>query len=327
MSNTLRIYALGGLGINIGSQLLKFVGKEHKGYAKLEICFVDTSGSNLIDKDIDDDLVYLLDGVDGSGKKRSQNYAAMVDITNEILHRFKPGDVNIVLHSASGGSGAVLGTIIVSELLKRNQLVIPVMVGSTGSRIEVDNTIKTLKSYEMISKKSDTPVVACYKENSKDTNRTKTDNEIITLIILITILFSGQNRELDKADLNNFINYHNVTDYSPKLTYLDFYSREINIDKGTSLVTVATLCDEENSPELDTQVEYQAVGYVLEDSKDIFNIELPIHAATVLNHFTNKVGNLEIKLASYREAREIVVERSIATKEDSSDATDKGILL
>ncbi len=102
----LMIYASGGFGINVASELAKFEG-ENKGYADLSICFIDTSRSNLIGKkEIKPENVYILDNVDGSGKKRDQNYEVLSESAKDILHKYKPGDVNVVLHSASGGKVA-----------------------------------------------------------------------------------------------------------------------------------------------------------------------------------------------------------------------------
>lgn len=323
----MRVFACGGFGVNVASALAKFEGKKNAGYADLSICYVDTSRSNLIGKDnIKEENVYILDNVDGSGKKRSQNYEVLSESAKDILHQYKPTDVNIVLHSASGGSGSVIGPILVSELLRRKDLVIPVIVGSNASRIEVENTIKTLKSYEIIAKKAGAPVVSMYRENSKETPRGTVDDDISTLIVLLAVLFSGQNHELDKADLNNFINYHNVTDFQPKLNYLDFWSKEVSLDKGCSLVSVATICDGENNPELDTPVEYQAVGYIQDAHRDILSVKLPIHAGVVSGYFNQKITDLEARMSMFREARQVVVEKSIAGKE-IEDATDEGLIL
>ena len=326
MANKLRVYAAGGFGINVASELSKFEGKESPGYADLNICYIDTSRSNLIGKKVKEESLYILEGVDGSGKKRNQNYEVLAESAKDILHQHKPMDINIVLHSASGGSGSVSAPILVSELLKRGELVIPVMVGSNASRIEVENTVKTLKSYEVIAMKNHKPVVAIYRENSKDTPRGMVDSDVTTLIILLAVLFSGQNRELDKADLMNFINYHNVTDFQPKLNYLDFWSKTITLDKGCSLVSVATICDDENNPELDIPVEYQAVGYIQEENKGVLSIKMPVHAGVVSGFFNQKVSELEAKLHTFKEAREVVAMKSIGNI-DVASATDEGLIL
>ena len=326
MANSVKIFAAGGFGINIASELTRFENKKNDGCADISLCFIDTSRSNLIGKQVNQDNLYIFENVDGSGKKRDQNYELLNESVKDILHQHRPLDINIVIHSASGGSGAIVGPLLVTELLKRGELVIPVTVGSNASRIEVENTIKTLKSYEIIAKKNQTPIVACYRENSKETPRGKVDNEITTLLILLGVLFSGQNRELDKADLNNFINYHRVTDFQPKLSFLDFWSKDIVLDKGMALISVASICDNSTSPELDVPVEYQAVGYIQEQNKEILNIQLPVHAGVVSGYFNAKINELEAKLHTFREARQVVVEKSIVNHE-IHDATDEGIML
>lgn len=98
----LNLYGLGGAGSNIVSHFVKYAGEKTDGYAEVNTFFVDTSKSNLSDQ-IPMDRVYLVDGLDGSGKKRDSNYAALSERSKEILQQFKPADVNIVVHSGAGG--------------------------------------------------------------------------------------------------------------------------------------------------------------------------------------------------------------------------------
>lgn len=102
MSNKISIYAAGGGALNIVSELAKYTKKEEEEFADMSLFFIDTSRSNL-SSNIPDDSVYLVEGLDGSGKRRDSNYTALSECSKEILHTFKPGDLNIVVHSASGG--------------------------------------------------------------------------------------------------------------------------------------------------------------------------------------------------------------------------------
>lgn len=99
------VYCAGGAASNIGRHFIKFSGRQDAGFAELNTFFIDASRSN-IGNDIADDVVYLVDGLDGSGKRRDSNYAALAERSKEILHRFKPASLNIVIHSASGGKVA-----------------------------------------------------------------------------------------------------------------------------------------------------------------------------------------------------------------------------
>lgn len=101
-----RLYACGGAAANIAKELYRSHGAKDPGFAELNITFVDTSRSN-IPKEVKEEF-YHIQGmgdavVDGSGKVRDTNYKAVTLAVPDILHRYKAGDINIVLHSASGG--------------------------------------------------------------------------------------------------------------------------------------------------------------------------------------------------------------------------------
>lgn len=322
--SSLKIYACGGLGANIGAHFVKFADKKSEGFADIETYFIDTSKSNLSNS-IPSDKVYLVEGADGSGKKRDTNYTTLSERSKGILHSFKPGDANIVVHSASGGTGSVVGPILVSELLNRGELVIVVTVGSTGSQIETENSLKTLKSYEVIAQKRGVPVVASYRENSVNKPRGHVDNEIQTFIVLLASIFSGSNRELDSEDLRNFIYYNRVTTFQPKLSLLDFFSKDIELGRGESLISLLTLTDDKTSGEVDILAAYRANGFIPDSMKANIGIDLPIHSCIIGGHFNVVVDALEAKLSSYKEANQVVVEKFIA--KDNGDATDEGLVL
>jgi len=102
MSNKMHIYACGGAALNIASSIVNYDTKNDIGFCDIETYFTDTSKSNLVSK-IPDDKTYLIEGLDGSGKNRKSNYEVLSECAVKILHQFKPGDINVVLHSSSGG--------------------------------------------------------------------------------------------------------------------------------------------------------------------------------------------------------------------------------
>lgn len=96
------IYCSGGAASNIGKHFIKYSNQKSSGFAELNTFFIDASRSN-IGNDIPEEITYIVDGLDGSGKRRDSNYKPLVECHKEILHKFRPADLNIVLHSASGG--------------------------------------------------------------------------------------------------------------------------------------------------------------------------------------------------------------------------------
>ena len=317
------VYACGGCGVNLLTPFVKNLGKAEPGFAEIHPVFIDTSRSNLTGNYPEDNL-FLIDGLDGSGKKRDANYKIINEKAPEVLHRFKPTPFNVVIHSTSGGSGSVIGSVLTSALLARGENVVVMMVGSSDSRIEAQNTINTLKSYEVISNKRKKPVVAIYYENTKDTPRGKVDASMHMSLVLLSVLFSGQNRELDSADLSNFLDYPKVTSFPPMLSYLDFFT-DISVTKGQSVVSLATLTDNETSSEPNVAVEYQAVGFVTPEVKDAISVGLPIHAAVVAGYYNDRIQKLESRVASIDEARAVVNHRSIVDHDVS--ATEDGLIL
>jgi hypothetical protein len=325
---TLNLYGCGGTGINIAMQFQKFAGLQDPGFCKMQTYYIDTSSSNTSSNSSSDNT-FIVDGLfnnkEGSGKVRGSNYDPISERSKEILHKFKPGNVNIVIHSGSGGSGSVIGPVLVSELLARDETVIVLMVGTTSSRIEIDNTKKTLVSYENISQKRGKPVICFYRENSKETPRGAVDNAMQVAVVILAAIFSGENRELDSADLSNWLNYNRVTGYTPKLNLLEFSSTAVALGKNQTLISLATLTDDKSHSDADIPVEYQCVGYLGDQAASKIGMKLPIHACIVGGFFTDAVNKLTERIKMFDEIRATVVEKSIA--KDMKSDTDDGLVL
>lgn len=321
----LQIYAAGGAATNVAARFNKTRDQVSPGFAKITSRFIDTSRSN-IDPSIPDSDVYLFEGMDGSGKLRSSNYATIAERSKEILHRFKPQDTNIVIHSTSGGSGSTIGPVLVSELLARGENVVVLLIGSTSSRIETENTLKTLQSYEVIAQKRNKPVVAYYRENAQGMSRGEVDQQVYYTLLMLSVLFSGQNREMDSADLTNFLNYHNVTNYGPSLVGLDLFSKDITLKTNEVLMSVATLIDENTSSDFSGLAEYQTTGHMPEALKDNNRLELPLHIATIAGYFNSTVKRLQDRIGAYDDHRRASVVKPIVNNA-SANATDDGLIL
>lgn len=256
-----RVYACGGGGINVISELDLTRASPSLGFASMVPCYIDTSASNLHGKDLREDSTYLFEGIDGSGKVRSMNYEDISKNAKAILLKYKPTNFNIVVHTASGGSGSVIGPVLISELKARGEQVIVIVIGSTDTRIEIENTLKTLKSYESIADKRGSPVVVYYVENSAASPRYSVNLKIRTTMSILLGLFSGQNSELDTADLKNWLEYTIITKTQPRLASLIIAVNKKELEETGTVISVATLA----MPEMDTRLQntpaYQCVGY------------------------------------------------------------------
>ena len=319
------IFACGGCGINIGSLFIPFRNKEDTGFADLDVVFLDTSKANL-HKVGSEEKVYIVEGLDGSGKVRAENHKQISECVLDILQTHKPGDINFVLSSASGGSGSVIAPLLVQELLQRNLPVIVIAIGSTDSRIELENTIKTLKSYEAIAQMRKVPVNALYYENSKDMVRSDVDERVQSAIVMFAALFSRQNRELDSSDLNNWLYYNKVTSYDAHLSYIDFFKHDVKVERPVSVISVATLSTTEGDTSTGASVEYQCVGYTPPEVSTKMHFESPQHIAILDGMFTEINKRLSKSLQDFDDAKKARISKSSILSE-SDRPTITGLVL
>lgn len=329
MSITINMYCNGGTGMNLGKVYAKFSNQERPGFATINTIFIDTSDSNL-DERVPSDKFFRIEGVDerevdGSGKKRDTNYDAIEAAINPILNRFPPADINVLMNSTGGGSGSVIGPLLLAELLARGEKVISVVVGITSCRQEVLNTKNTMLSYENIAAESELPVNVFYRDNA-GRSRQDVDRQVHTFLAGLSVMLSGQNRELDKEDYNNTLNYHRVTNYTPQLTFIDLFSKEVTLDKGQSLVSLLTVVDsEEDSTESNVPTEYQAAGFIHPAARNSFKAAGPIHLAVIAGYFNPVISDLDKRLKNFDETRNLNPSRSII--KNPVQATRKGLVL
>lgn len=255
-----RIYGCGGFGINTAHRFNKL--KAEPGQADVKVAYIDTSRSNLQSKtEIDPSDCYILPDVDGSGKIRRDNHEAIGRVVKNVLQDHQPADFNIVVFSGSGGSGSVIGPLILAELLARDLTAVAIVVGSTESNITSLNTLNTLKSLDSISHRCKLPVVMHYSQNTADTKRSDTDHAIWRAITMLTILNSRENAELDTRDVQNFVQYTRSTSVPAGLAMLEVFENNAAVDAIKTPITIASLYKNPDEPPIKALPEYSTVGY------------------------------------------------------------------
>lgn len=272
MTKNVSVYYCGGTGANAYKRAKESLGEIANMYV------VDTSEANLRNTEFDKGAVYIFDGLDGSGKKRDMNYVAISEKINEVIYNFAPADLNIVFHSGAGGSGSVIGPVLVNKLIADNKVVIVCMVGSSDSMKEIENTHKTIESYKTISNKNGKPVVVYYDEINKSKSRARVDEHMdIFVSLMIQYYDKTKVHQLDTADMRNFINFQDVTTFKPSIASIDVYVKDDLPSKDELIIAAATLTSADTSYTMDCPIPYQTVGIV--DNPSIFNPigGLPIH--------------------------------------------------
>lgn len=297
---TIRLYCAGGGGINLGK---KYGGPlpDYIGSAKVMTTYVDTSKTNLHDVP-DAENVFVLPELDGSGKVRKENHEAIAQMVPRILKDHPPADFNLVIFTASGGTGSVAGPLILAELLTRGENTVAIVIGSEESVITSTNTFNTLKSLDHIARSKGKPVVMHYSNNARGTKRSDIDKEAMFVISSLSVLASRQNKELDSMDVANWLNFTKTTSVPAQLALLKVYSEADEVDRlaGEAFTMAALLRDEdEEQPQL--KPEYSCAGYYREDAKiatSLFFVVETEGLRGVLNHLNGlATAAQEIKAA------------------------------
>ena len=139
---TVNIIACGGGGINMTRRSLQNIGDD------VTYQYVDTSKANLLAGE-----TALIIGSGGSGLVRSHNadrvVQAIAALSDEALGI---SDVNIVVFSLSGGSGSVIGPLLIRDIMsRRGKLTVALTISSTQSEKHTENTLRTLQSLRKIT--------------------------------------------------------------------------------------------------------------------------------------------------------------------------------
>jgi len=239
-----RIYACGGCGINIANKL-EFETEQFSGRGLPDIVRLDTSRSNLR-TGVEYKNLFLIDGKDGAGKIRRENYPEIAAAMGQIVLEHGPLDLSIVLFSASGGTGSVFGPLLIGELLKKSASVVGVMIGSTESAITAENTLNTFKSLDGIVKTSQCGAALFYEENPRDSGRGSVDATVLSVLNALLVMGSGNHFGLDTKDVGNFLRFDLGARVPPQLALLDIISseeqiaglRERKLDRPLSVLSI-----------------------------------------------------------------------------------------
>lgn len=321
IQGTIRLYGAGGAGTNLIGSWHPMDGAAAAGTALCQIAYADTSRSNL-PADIDDEKIFLLDDKDGSGGVRSENHIDIGRNVPGLIQKYPPGDLNVVCFSGSGGSGSVFGPLIIRELIKLKKPVVAIVVGSEESAIRRKNTLNTLKSLDNIARSTGVPVVIFYAHNAPDVPRSHVDIQCRYVLATLAVLASKRNRELDSADLANWLEYTKVTSVDAQLALLHVYDQASEVDAASQPVSVASLLKNADEKSFSVMPEYSTVGFPREDIPDFKQLHfvITVDGVRVIDKMLNERLIEAEKQAAARVRHDTIVK-------DTDRVTDDGLVL
>ncbi len=315
----IRIYGAGGCGTNIAYQLVD--SRDDEAIASFKLTFIDTSRSNLRES-ISLDNTYILEDLDGSGKVRKENSVVIDGNIRQILVKFPAEDFNIVIFSASGGSGSVIGPLLIRELLRRHSSVVALVVGSEESVITTQNTVNTLKSLDAIAKQVGHPVVTYFQHLDSTVTRKQVDTDMMRVVYSLGILASKNISEMDTMDIKNFLQYERSTSLKPSITGLRIFdNRNPEWDKVVAISMAAIFRSPEEN-RIPVVPEYVTVGYLANGFQDVTSI-FYVTDPSLITLAHSKLDLILKELIENRDAR--VLSSGIVTGADRVE--DNGLVL
>lgn len=241
-----RIYACGGGAISITADLTDYVNV--KGFSDTKVSRLDTSNKNMT-PNMPESSKFVLPGSgkgkeEGSGKQRDHNYKPVVAAMPAILAQQQPEDYNIVIFTASGGSGSVIGPVLIGELLKQKLPVIALVIGTIGDETQAQNSVNTLKSLAGIQQSTKLPVVFSYFEVNQHNSQADVDQQVRSLLPSLLNLLDSENTIIDNKDIINLLNWTTVRKEIPaQLVSLEVFvgTDDLTTISGAAPITMASI--------------------------------------------------------------------------------------
>ena len=239
----MRIWGCGGCGVNLAARFYQQPPQEH--FADLTVCMVDTSRSNLNSVgEIAEQDTYLIGAgeKDGAGKVRKDIHPQVVEALPEIMGKFNDCDFHVVLFSASGGSGSVIGALVLAELVKRGKAAVGIVVGSHESTLTATNTVRTIQGLDNLARTTiGLPIVVAFHNNHENTHKNQVDEAIAAQISELAILVSRQHHGLDTSDIVSWLRFDRTTTVPAQLALFDICDSTETVGQIPYPISIASL--------------------------------------------------------------------------------------
>lgn len=323
---SLTFYGCGGFGINL-IRLIKTSNIDNKASFDVQFRNIDTSKSNIMSNDDAD----IIEG-NGSGQIRKSNLEAInTYVSSKAFATVQPADINVVMFSLSGGTGSVIGPLLIKELERRNKAVVAITVADLSSQLYTDNTYKTIASLESICSSTQMYLPTMVFDNAA--SRATVDNNVVHKANLMIRYLTMDTIEMDKSDKINFFKPDVAVGAAPgiKTLYISkvgaekpedslgevFIFKDDFIYDATTLITVSTSATITHA----TRVVYHGINPAPESSNDKI---LAVVGAPIAEEFVGKVND---SLARYKAHVPKTAKINFQAMTHSAQEDDTGLII
>ncbi|EEX4841292.1 hypothetical protein NRE35_004400 [Salmonella enterica] len=252
--NKVRIYGCGGSGTNILNLLMK---QDTSNLAEFDPVFVDSSDSNIAAGS----NVYRINGMNGAGKDREVMMGPARREATNILVQHEPAEVNILISSGGGATGAVVATTLAEEIWAQGKRVIFFVVGSNESLKTAENTSKHLRTLNGVARQHGHVSVVFYDNNGDNTRRAEVDRSMVQGLLAFLDLYSGNHDELDTKDVENWLFLEKSAQLEPQLVLMDIDTSRENALERQYPISVAIIHSKADAGKGTIPADYTTEGY------------------------------------------------------------------
>lgn len=306
------IYGCGGAGTNLLSLVEKKIRNEDLGgtYSPYAPVYIDSSESNFEDLPAGAET-YRIEGMNGAGKHRDEMLEPARREAANILFKYPPQDVNILVSSAGGGTGAILATVLAEKMWEAGKRVIFISPASIESGKTAANSLAHVRTLNNRAKANNQTAVLFYDNNeAENKERLSIDRSMVLGVCAILDLYSGHHREMDTKDVENWLNLGKSANLEPQLVLLDI---DTSIDEAKARqypISMAAIYSKDDAVKGSPSADYLAEGFRTDGAKSLF---FSIH--------TEGLGNIAKELETVVKGYE---QRSAARQSTANNALGKG---
>lgn len=339
--NKIIIEYCGGAGINVAKAINSSLANLGDGFCEIKHHYLDTSINNIDGLNSDDLWKVTSDNfknsdIAGSGGERRTNASDIVSSVMLFLDSNKylseeVGTFHVVVFSGAGGTGSVLGPVVMSKLRERDIPAIAIMVGDSGNGLSCKNTLNTIATLDKMSKSATKkPFAMLYYNNSAVGNggivsrEAAVNREIFASLSILSAFLSGDNEDIDTKDMVNFIapdKYETIT-INPSLYQINIY-REGVIEDSPNVINIMgrTLSKSDDTPDMSLTLLQHKYGCITsENALDKLSNVTPIHLVLTGNALVDEHTKLTKTVAEYEAIMDSIQTKSLAGTNDEDDA-------
>jgi hypothetical protein len=251
MQKTVNVVGCGGFGI----KNLNLPRKQPIAGAEYSPYYIDTSASDLAPGQPRDN-VYLIPNCDGSGKLPQLNYEKIVQAMPDIVTKFQPAEINIIVFSLSGGSGNTIAMQYAEACWREGKEVVLFAIGSREDMQALTNVRNMIANFNAVAVEQNKVAIMYYDDNGPSTQNNEVDADMVTAIASFLILHSGNHLSLDSRDIVSWMN----PKVAPQILLLDIAATYDAAAAIKDPISIVTLYDSEQTRTADIPALYVRHG-------------------------------------------------------------------